>query len=153
MRKIFYIGLVSLVFAFGFTNLKTSESCDTKSITASSKKKLKPFRYDSQKFTKIVYQDKLQLLEVEVPVFIGEKYRLVFNTSGLPKPVLIRIFTKDQYSKKREPIYTSANEKENIFVFDAPRFRKLFVDYDVPVADSSSARTTGCVLLMVGYDK
>lgn len=153
MKKLFYISLVSLVFAYGFTTIQTADNCDKKTITANCKKKLKPFKYDSQKFTKITFKDKLQLMEVEVPVFIGEKYRLIFNTSALPKSVQVRIFTKDKDSKKREPIYTSENETESIFAFDVPRVRKLFVDYDVPMADSATMNATGCAFLMVGYDK
>lgn len=153
MKKIFYISLVSLIFAYGFTTIQTADNCDKKTITANCKKKLKPYKYDSQKFTKVTLQNKLQLLEVEVPVFIGEKYRLIFNRATLPKSVMIRIFTKDKDSKKREPIYTSENETEDIIVYDVPRVRKLFVDYDVPMADSSNLNATGCAFLMVGYDK
>lgn len=153
MKKIFYIGLVILVFAYGFTTIQNADNCDKKAITTNCKKKLKPYKYDSQKFTKITFKDKLQLMEVEVPVFVGEKYRLIFNTTSLPKPVLVRIFTKDKDSKKREPIYTSENETEGMFVFDVPRVRKLFVDYDIPMADSGAVNATGCAFLMVGYDK
>jgi hypothetical protein len=151
MKKIFYIGLVGLVFAYGFTILQTSDNCDKKALTTSCKKKLEPFKYDSQKFTKVAYQKKTQNLEVEVPVFIGEKYRLVFNTSSLPKPVMISVYTKDKESKKREAIYTNKDMKDNELVFDAPRVRKLFVDYDVPMADSATVKATGCLVFMVGY--
>src|ERR1700749_4380098 len=96
MKKALYIGLVGLVFAFGFTTIQTTDNCDKKALTASCKKKLEPFKYDSQKFTKVNFTKKAQQLEVEVPVFIGEKYRLVFNTSGMPKPIKISVFTKDK---------------------------------------------------------
>lgn len=152
MKKVFYIGLVGLIFAFGFTTIQTADNCDKKTLTSSCKKKLEPYKYDSQKFTKINYTKKAQQLEVEVPVFIGEKYRLVFNTSGLPKPIRVSVYTKDKESKKREAIYTNKDLKpgENELVFDAPRARKMFVDYDVP-ADSSGVKASGCVIFMVGY--
>jgi hypothetical protein len=152
MKKVFYIVLASAVFALGFTTIQTADNCDKKALTASCKKKLEPYKYDSQKYTKINYTKKAQQLEVEVPVFIGEKYRLVFNTSALPKPIRVSVYTKDKESKKREPIYTNKDVKpgENELVFDAPRARKMYVDYDVP-ADSSGAKNSGCVVFMVGY--
>ena len=152
MKKTFYISLVGLVFIFGFTTIQTADNCDKKAMTASCKKKLDPFKYDSQKFTKINFTKKVQQLEVEVPIFIGEKYRLVFNTSGLPKGIKINVFTKDKDSKKRESIYDNKAAKagEDVLVFDAPRARKMFVDYDVPT-DSTNAKLTGCMIFMVGY--
>jgi hypothetical protein len=152
MKKAFYISLVGLVFIFGFTTIQTADNCDKKAMTTSCKKKLDPFKYDSQKFTKINFTKKAQQLEVEVPIFIGEKYRLVFNTSGLPKGIQINVFTKDKETKKRESIFNNKESKagEDVLVFDAPRARKMFVDYDVPT-DSTNAKLTGCMIFMVGY--
>jgi hypothetical protein len=152
MKKIFSLIVVTAALAYGFTTVQTADNCDKKALTASCKKKLDPYKYDSQKFTKINFTKKAQQLEVEVPVFIGEKYRLVFNTSGLPKPVRVSVYTKDKEAKKREPIFSSKDLKagENEFIFDAPRARKMYVDYDVP-ADSTGAKSTGCVVFMVGY--
>jgi len=151
MKKIIYIGLVGLIFAFGFTTIQT-DNCDKKALSASCKKKLEPYKYDSQKFTRITLTQKVQQLEVEIPVFAGEKYRLVFNTSGMPKPIKISVYTKDKDSQKRDAIYSTKNSKpdESEFVFDAPRVRKMFVDYDVPV-DTAKTNASGCVIFMVGY--
>lgn len=155
MKKAYYIGIIGIAALVGFTTIQTQDNCDKKAITASCKKKMEPFKYDSQKFTKINFTKKAQQLEVEVPVFIGEKYRIVFNTSGLPKPVSINIYTKDKEAKKREAIFTNKEVKagETILVFDAPRARKMYIDYDVP-ADSTASPTqklSGCVAFMVGY--
>ena len=152
MKKVIYIGLVGLIFAFGFTTIQTADNCDKKALSASCKKKLEPYKYDSQKFTRINFAAKPQQLEVEIPVFVGEKYRLVFNTSGMPKPIKISVYTKDKDSGKRDAIYDNKNSKaeETEFVFDAPRVRKMFVDYDVPL-DSANTKASGCVVFMVGY--
>ncbi|MDQ3046907.1 MAG: hypothetical protein M3R27_05110 [Bacteroidota bacterium] len=151
MKKVFYLSLIGLVFAYGFTTIQSAETADKKAITASCKKKMEPYKYDSQKFTKINFTKKAQQLEVEVPVFIGEKYRIVFNTTALPKAVKINVYTKDKESKKREAIFSNKDagaEKE--LVFDVPRVRKLYIDYDVP-ADSTSQKLSGYMVFMVGY--
>lgn len=149
MKKIFYIGIIGLVFAYGFTTIQGEDNCDKKGLTTSCKKKLEPFKYDSQKFTKINFTNKAQKLEIEVPVFIGEKYRLVFNTSGLPKPINVNVYTKDKEASKRESIFTNKGG-ETEFIFDVPRVRKMYVDYDVP-ADSTNQKGSGCVVFMMGY--
>ena len=153
MKKIVFIGLIALILTYGFKAIQTSVSCDKTTLSNSCKKKLQPFKYDSQKFTKITHKNKSQQLEIEVPVFFGEKYRLVFNTAALSKSIAINVYTKDKDSKKREPIYTTKTLKSgaNEFVFDAPRIRKLFIDYDVP-ADSTNSNLSECVVFMIGYD-
>ncbi len=152
MKKAFYISLVGLVFVFGFTTIQTADNCDKKALTTSCKKKLDPYKYDSQKFTKINFTKKTQQLEVEVPIFIGEKYRLVFNTSGMPKGIKINVYTKDKEAKKREAIFSNKDAKpeDKELIFDVPRARKMYVDYDVP-ADSTNQKITGCMIFMVGY--
>jgi len=153
MKKIVFISLMAgLVVTYGFTTTQTMDSCDKKTLTASCKKKLDEFKYDSQKFSKINFQERDQKLEVEVPVFLGEKYRMVFNTSYLPKNVVINVYTKSKEAKKREPIFTTKDAPEGTkeFVFDAPHIRNMFIDYDVPI-DASNAKLSGCVVFMVGY--
>lgn len=153
MKKIFFISFIGLLFAYAFTPIQATDNVDKNALTASCRKKMDPYKYDSQKFTRINYQKKSQQLEVEIPVFVGEKYRLVFNLTAMPAaPIGINVYTKPKESGKREPIFTnkglSPDEKE--LVFDAPRLRKLFVDYDVP-ADSTDQKLSGYILFMVGY--
>ncbi len=153
MKKTFFISFIGLLFAYAFTPIQTADNVDKNALTASCRKKMEPYKYDSQKFTRINYTKKQQQLEVEVPVFVGEKYRVVFNLSAMPPaPIGINIYTKSKESGKREPIFSNkdipADTKE--LVFDAPRLRKLFIDYDVP-ADSTDAKLSGYIIFMVGY--
>ncbi len=156
MKKTLFLSFIGLLFAYAFTPAQTTDNVDKNALTASCKKKMEPFKYDSQKFTRINFTGKTQQLEVEVPVFVGEKYRIVFNLTALPEhpPVAINVYTKSKDSGKREAIFSNkdvpADTKE--LVFDAPRLRKLFIDYDVPaITDSTSTPKTGYILFMVGY--
>ncbi len=153
MKKIFYAaGFVGLVFIYGFSSFQAADNCDKKTLAANCKKKLEPFQYDSQKFNKIRFTNKAQQIEVEVPVFIGEKYRVVFNTSTLPKPIKISVYTKDKESKKREAVYKSSDAAAGTteFVFDTPHLRKMFINYEVP-ADTTGETLTGCAVYMIGF--
>ena len=158
MKKIIFLSFIGLLFSYGFTLVQqTPDTVDKNSLTASSRKKMEPYKYDSQKFTRINFTKKSQQLEVEVPVFVGEKYRLVFNTTAMPEnpSIGINVYTKSKEQGKREAIFSNkdipAGTKE--LVFDAPRLRKLFIDYDVPATDSTAAdqKLSGYILFMVGY--
>jgi hypothetical protein len=152
MKNILYLLFAVATLFYSFTTFQSTDAADKKALSANCKKKLDTYKYDSQKFTKINFTNKTQLLEIEIPVFIGEKYRIIFNTNGLPKPIKIYVYKKDKNSNKREPIYTSpANYETNELVFDAPRVGKLFVDYEVPANEANSTITSGFALFMVGY--
>lgn len=152
MKKTFFLSLIGLLFAYAFAPVQTADPVDKNALTASCRKKMEPYKYDSQKFTRINFTKKTQQLEVEVPVFVGEKYRVVFNMTAMPEhpPIGINIYTKSKDSGKRDAIFTNkdvpAGTKE--LVFDAPRLRKMFIDYDVPATDST---LSGYILFMVGY--
>jgi hypothetical protein len=151
MKKSFTMSSLFLaLFLFGFQQ-QTAE-CDQKTIKNRCKTMLGQYKYDSAKVTKIALQKKAQQLEVEVPVFVGEKYRLVFNTSQAPGRVVINVYNKDKEAKKRDLLFStrdsSASDKE--FIFDAPRLRKMFVDYDI-APDTTNSKAKGCAVFMVGY--
>ncbi|HSH65208.1 MAG TPA: hypothetical protein VLB84_05275 [Bacteroidia bacterium] len=156
MKKIFFLSFIGLLFAYAFTPVQTSDNVDKNALSAGCKKKMEPYKYDSQKFTRINFMKKPQQLEVEVPVFVGEKYRVVFNLAAMPEnpPIGINVYTKSKESGKRETIFSNKDVPAGTseLVFDAPRLRKLFIDYDVPaVADSVDGKISGYILFMVGY--
>ncbi|HKC69689.1 MAG TPA: hypothetical protein VKG26_15735 [Bacteroidia bacterium] len=138
--------LLFLVFAF-----EGDTPCDAKVLKEKAKKQLEPYTYDMSKLTHITYKTKPWLKEIEVPLFIGEKYRLVFNTELLPKPIVINIYNRDKDSKKRKLLFTTkdapADKKE--FAFDLTMARKAFIDYEMPVGDSTA--DGGCLIFMMGY--
>lgn len=139
-----------LLATFLFSFQQPAVDCDQKTLKSKCKTLLGPFTYDSAKMTKLTPQKKAQTVEVEVPVFIGEKYRLIFNMAQAPGRVIVNVYNKSKDAKKRELLFStkdsSATDKE--FIYDTPRLMKLFVDYEVP-ADTSAAR--GCAVFMVGY--
>ena len=154
---------ISIFFALGFAGffiltgatLQTEEICDAKGLKERTKTKLDPYKYDSGKLTKLTYKVKNQVKETEVPVFIGEKYRMVFNTEALTKSVVISVYSKDKESTGRKPLWTSKDQPAGakVFVYEPEkRAMKYFVDYEVPaVTDSSFINKQECVVFMLGY--
>lgn len=125
--------------------------CDGKTLKERAKKELDPYTYDMAKLTHVSYRGKPTFKEIEAPLFIGEKYRLVFNTEALPKQVIINVYNKDKDSKKRKLLFTTkgtaADQKQ--FWVDLSLLRKAFIDYEIPEGDSTASG--GCLVFMLGY--
>ncbi len=125
--------------------------CDAKALKERAKKELELYTYDMAKLTHISYRAKATFKEIEAPLFIGEKYRMVFNTEALPKQVIISVYNRDKDSKKRKLLFTTkdaaADKKQ--FAFDISLANKAFIDYEIPTGDSISSG--GCLVFMLGY--
>jgi hypothetical protein len=140
--------ILSLTCAF----IQTSDSCDVKTLKDNAKAALDPFKYDSGKLTRLYYKKKEQLKELEIPVFVGEKYKVVWNTEAITRPVVITVYNKDKESKNRKPMFSAtANPGQKIQSFqpDGAKF-KFYVDYELP-AVSDSLPPSECMVMMLGY--
>lgn len=151
MRKIvnpfFSIFLVFVLMAFQGGDIL----CNAKELKEKAKNSLDPYKYDSSELTRIFYKKKESLKEVEVPLFIGEKYRIVFELEALPKQVEVQVYNKNKESKNRKLLFTSksigADKKE--FSFEISKTRHVYVDYIIPPSEEGSY--SGCAVFMVGY--
>lgn len=146
IKPLFYTILVFVVMAFQGGDVL----CNAKELKEKAKSTLEPYKYDSSELTRILYKKKETIKEVEVPLFIGEKYRIVFEMEALPKQVEVQIYNKDKDSKNRKLLFSSkdmADKKE--FIFEVSKVRRVFVDYIVPPTEEGSY--SGCAVFMVGY--
>lgn len=146
--------ITALFILAGFSAGIPTDDCNAKSLKDNTKSLLEPYKYDSSELTKITYKNQESVKEVEVPLFIGEKYRMVFNTEALPKPVEVAIYNKDKNSKKRILLYSSKEQSggKKQFSFEPPaKSRKVFVDYVIPGGGSDSNSVTGCAVFVLGY--
>lgn len=155
MKRFFMLILPVLVIVVSLTSAAIQEAvtCDQKALKDAAREKLEPFKYDSGKVTQLRYRNKAQVKEIEVPVFIGEKYRMVFNATAVSKDVIISVYNKDKDTKNRKVLWTSKGSdpatKMHVFEPDNAKF-KFYVDYDLPaVADSIVPQE--CIVFMLGY--
>jgi hypothetical protein len=155
MKRFFMLVLPVFVVLVSLTGAAIQEAvtCDQKTLKDAARAKLDPFKYDSGKVTQLRYRSKAQMKEIEVPVFIGEKYRMVFNAEAVTRNVIISVYNKDKETKNRKVLWTSKNSepgtKIHVFEPDNAKF-KFYVDYDLPaVTDSMPAAE--CVVFMLGY--
>lgn len=143
--------IVSIVIVFVLMAFQTGDVlCNSKELKEKAKLALEPYKYDSSELTRILYKAKETIKEVEVPLFIGEKYRMVFELEALPKQVEVQIYNKDKDSKNRKLLFSSkdmGDKKE--FQFEVSKVRHVYVDYIVPPTEAGSY--SGCAVFMVGY--
>jgi hypothetical protein len=125
--------------------------CNAKELKEKAKNVLEPYKYDSSELTRILYKNKETLKEVEVPLFIGEKYRIVFELEALPKQIEVQIYNKDKDSKSRKLLFSSKElgADKNEFQFEVSKMRHIFIDYVIPPTETGSY--SGCAVFMVGY--
>lgn len=125
--------------------------CDVKALKEKAREMLDPFKYDSSELTRIMYKKKESVKEVEVPLFIGEKYRFVFVLESLPKPVEVRVYNKDKESKNRKLLFSSkdAGSDKKTWEFEISKSRHVYVDYVIPPTEVGSY--SGCAVFSVGY--
>jgi hypothetical protein len=135
------------------------EYCDTKTLKDSCKNYLDhPYHYDASNIILVTLEKKAQMKEVEIPMFIGESYRLIFNTYALPAGVEIHVYNKDADHSNRKELFScnSSDATKKIYIYDTEHYHsKLFIDYLIPAGHSeggdSAPLVQGCGVLVVGY--
>ncbi len=150
--KRFLTTLLSFILLISTTSFQTGDVlCDVKELKEKAKDAINPYKYDSSELTRIIYKKKESVTEVEVPLFIGEKYRFAFVLEALPKAVEIQIYNKDKDSKNRKLLFSSKDggidRKE--FHWEISKVRHVYVDYVIPPTETGTY--SGCAVFMVGY--
>lgn len=154
MKKIatslFLLGFFVLTFA-GIAPKEGSSSnsnCEVKALKKEGISKLSPYYYSSSKVTSISFADTVQFREIEVPLFRGEKYRMVFNSKALPKGITIEVFDKDRSSSARKPLFSTTSSDENIAIYEPEKAKRHYVRYSIPAGSNIE---NSCMVFVLGY--
>ena len=133
------------------TGIQIVGECDASALKSELKQELKPdYKYDSSKTTRFTYKDKIQTKEIEIPLYMGEKYRFAFNTAGLPEDVKIEIHSKPIGHRKRELIYQlKKKENQHLYSFDPEKSKKMYITYTIPAVEGEELN--GCITFLLGY--
>jgi len=150
MRNFSYI---LTLFTIGLVFLAATEEadCDKKALKKEGIAALKPYYYSSSKVSEIKYQYKTVRKEIEVPLFKGEKYRMVFNKKALPKDVVIEIYDKnaEHRGQGHKPLFTSKDNKDEIIAYEPKKSKTLYVNYMIPSGKKDIK--IGCLAFVLGY--
>lgn len=151
--KLFYTYTLVLVLLFiNIAAIQVTEECDASALKNILKEKLKPqYKYDSSKTTRFYYKTKPQQKEIEIPLYLGEKYRFLFNTEGLNGDVKIEIYSKPFGHKKRKLLYSlEQKEGQQIYTYEPQKSRKMYINYTIPKVEKTTT-VRECIILVVGY--
>lgn len=154
MKKIVQIlGIFVLFIAVTAAGNKrvSNGSCSNSEAKFKAIDSLDTYFYASSKISSINYTYKTSVKEVEVPLFKGEKYRMVFNRQDLPKNVEVEIYDKSRESDGRTLLYSSKTEGNGstILTYEPKKAKNLFINYVIPPAQGSDE--TGCMVFVLGY--
>ncbi len=149
MKKHFYL----LLFLFLLTLTGTTfAQCNAKEIAKKCKNNLKPFNYDGFSDTPFTFKDKAQTVEVEFTAYAGQKYKLIFASSGFKEDVKVNIYDKSKTNAKRNQVFDNSMGIDNLFwSFEPTKTGTYYIEYEIPVALDHPNEKTGCMVLMVGY--
>ena len=144
MKKI----VVIIILLAGYTN-QVNAQCKAKQAVKECRPSMAPFTYDSYALNDIVYDAKKpNTVEVEFTAFAGQKYKLVFCTSGLEQQVKLNIYDKNIKFKKRNKVYDSENGIEGRWAFEPSKSGTFYIDYEIPAV---AVNKKGCVVMLIGY--
>lgn len=125
--------------------------CKSKEITKGCKKNLETYKYSGSAVTDITTDNKPKKYEVEFTAYQGQKYRLIFCSSGNVDGIQLNIFDKPKTLKSRKKVYDNSQGIEgNFWVFEPTKHGNYYIEYDVP-AGTSDENKQACVVLVVGY--
>ena len=146
-----YIILTLIIVFVTSVAFQVTEVCDATALKKELKRELRPeYKYDSSKTSKLTYKSKTQVKEIEVPLFMGEKYRFLFNTAGLPENIKVEIFNKKIGHKKRKLLYQiEPKSDQHIYTFEPKKSRKMYINYTIP--ETSEEELKGCMIFVLGY--
>ncbi|GAB4257897.1 MAG: hypothetical protein Kow0079_15100 [Vicingaceae bacterium] len=153
MKKLIYFPFSLLLFFILTAAVQqTTDECSSTLLKKQAKELLNPdYKYDSSKTMKITTKSKKQVKELEIPLYIGEKYKFIFNTACMPKGVDVKVYSKKIGNKKRKLLYNLSDqltEGQNIYTWEPEKSRKMYIDFEIPASDQTE---TGTVIFLLGY--
>lgn len=144
--------LYTLVLAaITLVSVSANAQCKSKDITKGCKKNLEAYKYSGAAVTDIVIDNKAKKYDVEFTAYQGQKYRLIFCSSGNVEGIQLNIFDKPKTLKSRKKVYDNSQGIEgNFWVFEPTKHGNYYIEYEVP-AGTTEEKKQACVVLIVGY--
>jgi hypothetical protein len=144
--------IIALTIFLACASASYGQKCKAKQIAKDCKSNLNPFKYDGYAVNEINFTDKPQTVEVEFSAFAGQKYKLIFCTSGFEEAVALNIYDRSMKNAKfRKKIYDSSSGIDNNFwSFEPPKSGTYYINYEVPAAKNGKSNK-GCIIMMIGY--
>lgn len=125
--------------------------CNAKKIMNEFKPNIpKPYQYDSYAISELEFNDKEKNIEVVFTAFVGQKYNLIFCSSGFEEEVEINIYDKtNRIQKGRKKLYDNSQGIDNNFWwFEPSKSGNYYIQYTVPKSINGKVKK-GCVVILI----
>ena len=130
-----------------------SQDCKAKDIVKKSKANItKPYKYDSYAVSEFTFTKEKQKVEVQFTAFQGQKYKIIFCSSGFEEEVTLNIYDKSNRVKNgRKKIFDNSQGIDNNFwSFVPPKSGNYFIEYELPPSLSGKDKKA-CVVMLIGF--
>lgn len=125
--------------------------CSKNKLAKHCSESLDGYFYDGAVTEKIKLDTVPSIYDFEFIAFSGQDMKLIFCASE-PYNVEVNIYNKPKTSKKREIIYSSTEDKNEIKIwqFNVARTERYFIEYFVP-ANNESSKKSICFSMIIGF--
>lgn len=153
MKKNTLTKIVFALVALVCINFNTFSQCKAKQISKDCRANIKkPYKYDSYAVNEFTFDTKAKEIEVQFTAFQGQKYKIVFCSSGFDEKVSMDVFDKSKRIKNnRHKLYDSSQGIDSDFwTFEPPKSGNYFIVYNIPPSIDGKPKT-GCVVMLIAY--
>lgn len=154
MKKILLYFTFSTILLITTSAFQTpSSDCDIKVLKSDLLLALKPdFKYASSKVTRFKYTKKEQTVSVEAALLLGQKFKFLFNTAGLPEGIEIKIFDKKgKGGKQLFSLKEVLKAGQTVYNYEPANASNVYISYILPASQKEDV--SGCLVSVLGYKK
>ncbi len=143
--------LFSIITLLLLLHSQAHSQCKLAGIISDHKMNIpKPFKYDGFNLTNINFDQQDHLLKTEFMAFKGQKYKLMFCTSGFEELVTITVFDKENPELKvTEKIL---GDKDSSWTFEPPKAGTYSVMFNFPPSNTGVEHKE-CIVMLIGFSE
>ncbi len=141
-----------LILSIICCNYNAFAQCKVQSIVKTCKPVIsQPYEYNSYWMSEFTFGKNEKTVEGHFIAFQGEKYQIVFCSSGFSEKVVIKVYSRNSGPDKgRSKVYDSSeNTDGSLWKFEPTKSGDYFIEYTIPPSKNGLAKKA-CVVLLIG---
>ena len=109
-----------------------------------------PYIYDGYWMSKFTFDDKAKKIEGHFVAFEGEKYQILFCSSGFEEVTTVCIYHRSSRADKtRIKVYDSSKNTSNSFwTFEPPKSGDYYIEYTIPPSKDGKPKDASVLILI-----
>lgn len=152
MKKITLLFAFVVGFVISSNTLVFAQCASGTSIIDKCKMSIKnPYIYDGYWMSKFTFDDKTKKIEGHFVAFEGEKYQILFCSSGFEEVTTVCIYHKSSRADQaRVKVYDSSkNTNNSSWTFEPPKSGDYYIEYTIPPSKDGKVKEAS-VLILIG---